>query len=161
MSQSILGDQAAVFEVCAEIEEAAAEIYRCFQRAHADSPSLAAIWEKTAQEEDNHARQFRMTPRVLDSMVAEVVVDLDDARQALALARKLLSSARAAPPEPAAALRLAIQMEQRFADFHMSQAAVFKSPSHAKLFSAMMAADRGHAEQLQREYQRYSSPPPP
>jgi rubrerythrin len=55
------------------------------------------------------------------------------------------------PPTPAKALRTAVELEDRFADFHMTTVTTFGTPGLRKLFEAMMAADRDHAAALRVE----------
>ena len=154
MATGLTVDQKNILEVCARIEDTAAKTYHLLAEAHRNIAPLAALWRKTAAEEENHARQFRMNPRLLDDMVGDVRIDGDRARLALEEVEILAALAETEPPAPAEALRMAIAAEEQFAEFHMSTAAVFKEERHKRLFQAMMAADHGHVEELMAALKR-------
>lgn len=151
MAIGLIIDQKNVLDVCARIEDTAAQACHALAKAHRNIPRLAALWVKTAYEEENHARQFRMNPRTLDEMIDEVRIDADRARHALEDVEILAGLAASEPPGPVAALRMAISAEEQFADFHMITAAAFKNEAYKRLFRAMMDADRGHVEELSKE----------
>ena len=126
MATGLTVDQKNILEVCARIEDTAAKTYHLLAEAHRNIAPLAALWRKTAAEEENHARQFRMNPRLLDDMVRNFTgFGLYDR-----------------------------QVVEQFAEFHMSTAAVFKEERHKRLFQAMMAADHGHVEELMAALKR-------
>lgn len=154
MTTGLTIDQKNVLDVCARIEDTAAQTYHDLATAHRNIPRLAALWDKTANEEENHARQFRLSTQLLDEMIDDIRIDGDRARRALEEMEILAGLVASDPPGPVDALRMAISAEEQFADFHMSTAAVFKDGSHKRLFEAMMAADRGHVEELSKELAR-------
>jgi len=154
MATGLTIDQKNVLEICARIEDTAAKAYHALAAAHKNNTRLAALWRKTAGEEENHALQFRVNPRLLDDMVTDVRIDTNRARLALKEIETLADLAATDSPDPVEALRMAITAEINFADFHMDTAAVFKDAAFKRLFQAMMAADRGHIEDLQAELSR-------
>jgi rubrerythrin len=140
-------DTRRVLTLCAELERTTGGMYRDLAAAHAGDPQLARLWLKTAQEEDNHARQFELA-RMYGDQLGAVGVTAVTARALVDVAqemrRRLATEARA----PVAALRTAIELEERLADFHLTAITAFRSERLRKLFGAMMAADRGHVEAL-------------
>jgi rubrerythrin len=141
-------DVTSLLDLCYRIEMTAAEVYRALARAHAAHPQLAALWSRTAGEEDNHALQFKLAPRTLEHMVAGAQVDEARARQALALVEDLLAEVRRGVASPAECLRTAIGFEDYLGQFHMNQAVSFTSDLYRKMFDAMMKADQAHVESL-------------
>lgn len=156
MATGLNVDKKDILDICARIEDTAARTYHLLANAHRDIPRLALLWVKTAHEEENHARQFRMNPRLIDQMVSDLRIDVDQAQQALEEMKVLEDLAATTPPGPVDALLMAIVAEGRFAEFHMSAAAVFNDGSHKRLFQSMMAADRGHIDELSHELKRLS-----
>jgi hypothetical protein len=136
-----------LLEVCRQIEFTLASLYRFLSNLYADIPDIAAVFLKTAHEEENHALQFvhalklpnliahpRMAVGAEDSLLGEVL-DLD------AKARRTL-------PRPLDALRTAVDLERRLAAYHIDTIGVFRNPRLQGMFKAMMAADRDHVEAL-------------
>ena len=149
MRKSPMPDTRNLLDLCYRIEMKAAEFYRALARAHAAHPKMVALWTKTAAEEDNHALQFKLSPRALEAMVERVTTDEADAQQALRLGETLLEDLLHSTPPVAEALRTAIQLETYLARFHMNNAVTFKNDLYRKLFDSMMRADQKHLESLQ------------
>ena len=145
-----------LLDTCVTLEEAAAAFYRALAKAHAHAPALVKIWEKTAAEEDRHAFTFRMSPPFVEEMIADVCVSGDEVSTALKVMEQLRDLAQHAPPDPVTALRIAIKAEHALARFHMHQAAAFTDEKYRRMFEAMMAADKGHIDELQRAHRRLS-----
>jgi rubrerythrin len=129
-----------------------AKIYFCYFEEFKQYEQLAEIWRKTAQEEENHALQFRMALNVRTGLVESTPVDLFRVANVLNALKALLKRIRESPPTPLEALRSAINLERQLADFHLDCLASFKSDSHKKMFQAMMQADKDHLEVLEKEY---------
>jgi len=140
-------DARRALQLCAEMEREMGELYRDLVAAHADDPALARLWTKTANEEDNHAHQFELALRFGED-IGKVRVSADTVAALVGVVRDQRRRHAASPPSPADALRAAIDLEDRFAHFHMSTVADFRSPNLRKLFEAMMAADRAHSAAL-------------
>jgi rubrerythrin len=137
-----------LLELCEQIELLAGQAYRKLAALHAADTALAALWTKTAYEEDNHAAQFRVSAAMLAGMVDHVRVTSGDALAAVAKLRTFLLRCTSNPPSPSEALSEMIALEESLASFHLDNAAAFVRPEHRKLFEAMMKADRGHVEAL-------------
>jgi rubrerythrin len=148
MQSSPPRDLAHLLELCARLEQAHARLYGALAEAHAASPRVAALWAKTAREEEGHAAQFRLAAtRYLDRIVA-VRVDPSEAIRLLEGVTALTERARQSPPIITEALRQAIQLEELMAALHLDRAADFLKPADRSLFRAMMAADQAHAQAL-------------
>jgi rubrerythrin len=61
-------------------------------------------------------------------------------------------------PALADALRAVINMERSLAGYHMNSIGVFSDPELQKLFEAMMAADKQHAQTLLDVLDRLAPP---
>ena len=115
------------------------------------------MWGKTAAEEDNHAEQFKLAIRLKAIGVQQIAVE---AAQVLALLQNLEAAFEKvvlARPSASEALKLAIQIEEKVADFHMSTIVVFHSVDIKNLFTAMMQNDRDHVNMLRHMYDKISS----
>ena len=142
-------DARRALQLCAEMEREMGGLYRDLAAAHAGDRGLARLWMKTAREEDNHAHQFELALRYGDQLGALLV----GAEAVAALVETVREERRrhaGTPPSPVDALRAAVDLEDRFAHFHMSTIADFRSPNLRKLFEAMMAADREHSDALRK-----------
>jgi len=139
-----------ILNICRKIEETCAQLYHYFARLHGDTPEAGALWEKTAQEEENHAEQFRLAYRLHGSGMESLNLDI---RKADALHGKILAAYEAVqqtPPPFKEALRFAIKLEQSMADYHMATVANFREKSLARLFTSMMKCDNQHIGMLEQ-----------
>ena len=151
MTEAIKGNDARrALRLCAEMEREMAELYRDLAAAHAEDPGLAQLWAKTAREEDNHAHQFELA-LLYDEKLGTVNVTSDTAKALVGVVQEMRRRLTESPPSPAKALRTAIELEERFAEFHMTTVTTFGTPGLRKLFEAMMAADREHVALLRAE----------
>jgi rubrerythrin len=146
-----------VLAACERIEVLAAQAYRKLAALHAADTELAALWSKTAREEESHAAQFRFSQAVLDQVVGQVRVKLADAVTATNRLVDFLRRCDASPPSSLEALREMIDLEQWLEQFHLANAAAFTSPQHQKLFRAMMQADCEHVGALRAVLARRTS----
>lgn len=146
-------DDIGVLNTCAAIEETCAAIYHYFSECYGSVPRLGQLWEKTACEEDNHARQFQLASRLRGQGIASLKSDPDRARSILDRVRSVLEKVRKGPPSPGEALRLAIKMERSLSEFHMDEVAVFEDRELARLFESMMKNDQEHIRTLELEYE--------
>jgi len=137
-----------VLNTCHDIEVASERLYSVFAHAHADHPTVAALWRKTAREESQHAAQFRLLVGAYGGTIERVSVEYDRAASALRDVQALTAQAQANPPGIVEALRFAVELEERLAGFHAGAASVFNDDRHRKLFRAMMAADDRHTDAL-------------
>lgn len=152
-------DPAAVFRIltgCRDLEEAIAELYRALASQHRAHGEMYRLWAKTAREEESHARQFEMALARQDKIRC---LKLDEATAASLLglvreAKQRVDSERVGHVD---ALRMAIDIEVSLADYHVASMAFFIDEGSQKLFKAMLAADRGHIESLERQLKKLTA----
>lgn len=147
-----------ILDICCDIELAGEELYLLFAELFAANLEIAALWRKTALEEGNHAAQFGLAKRLRIGVVEAVSVDMGKAERALAFVRSVLQHVRTAPPTLREALRLAIELEEKLADFHMDCVAKFTEQCYREMFTAMMEADEGHVRALRNLYLNLTQP---
>ena len=151
-----------LLDQCHAVEVVMGEIYRVLAAAYREAhPSLAALFDKTADEEDSHAAQLKLSPRLLDAMIEAPVVDAERATLLLGVARALRDALRQSVPTPVESLRSALELEETFAEFHLENAFKFREPSFQRLFHAMMEADRAHVAALGRALADLEAPAGP
>lgn len=155
MEKSLSVEELKILDTCRDIELVCADIYSCFADLFVGSPCCAALWEKTAKEEKNHAAQFELAMKMKKGMVTAVTMDQWKATNTLNVARSILAGVRQHPPTLEDALRSAIKLELHLAEFHMECVAVFRDETFHAMFKAMMAADDQHVKALQEAYQEY------
>jgi len=144
-----------ILEICRDIEIAAAELYHYYSEIYSDTPEIAQLWKKTAQEEENHAHQFALAITLRrEGIVKAVKVRQLNSERILDKIRSVTEAVRRSKPAIADALSSAIKMEEKLSDYHMSTMAVFQEESHKELFEAMMRNDRGHVVELGKAYQK-------
>lgn len=140
-------------EICEQIERCNADIYRHFARTFANMPDMAALWHKTALEEENHAHQFTLAIKLQHlNVIEETTIDTLKADEFLAHVKSVYDGVVAANPSKFYALVTALNLEEKLAEFHANAVAVFVDDSFKKLFTAMMKADREHIVAIQRVY---------
>jgi len=142
-----------VLQTCQNIELSSAELYELFSQLYRDRSTLSRLWTKTALEEHNHAQQFELAWKMKYEPLASVQVDPWKAENALKIVQGILDNVRRTPPTPLDALRSAIKLEQKLAEFHLGYLATFTDEATASLFKAIMAADREHVAALEEAYQ--------
>ncbi len=142
-----------VLELCRDVELYTSEMYNFFAELFKNDHTAAALWKKTAQEEDAHANQFALAISMRkDGLIETVNIDLFKAETTLNLVKSIYDSVRKNPPTLIDTLRSAIKLENKLADFHMESVANFTDPSFKEMFSAMMKADKDHVRALQEAY---------
>lgn len=142
-----------VLETCRKVEEGAAKLYHLLADQHRHEPGIAALWKKTAREEENHAQQVALVRR-REQVAASVKVDPVRAEQALALVHSVIEACQAQAPSIPQALEEAITLEHTLAQFHADFAVEFTDPAYQQLFRSMMAADKEHVGALQAALER-------
>jgi rubrerythrin len=139
---------------CHELELLMEQVYSALAKAHGSHTRTAALWLKTSKEEANHASQFSLAMSLSGDVISSTVVETEEIDKAIQEAEEFLREVRKEPPDVETSLRKAIRLEEGMAAFHLHAAVTFESASHAKLFRAMMAADKAHVASLQAELAR-------
>jgi len=154
-SAKIDGEIVRVLEVCRDIELSSAELYKYFAKIFCDHEEMAALWYKTAQEEENHAKQFILAITMRrEQLVESLVIDSGTAESTLNFVRAIYDVVRVNKPSMLEALSSAITLEVNLSKFHMTTAVHFVEKTHRQLFAAMLKADKNHIEALREFHQR-------
>lgn len=150
-------DSLSLLELCASIEMKCAELYRFFAVYCADVPGLAALWTKTANEEDNHAEQFRLAVRLRGRGIENIKADLSKIEVIIEKLNTFLPRFKESNPTPKQALTFAIQLEEKLVECHMCTLVDFADNDIAKLFQAMAKNDVEHLEMLRKASKKISA----
>jgi rubrerythrin len=145
-----------LLEICRRIEFTLASLYRYLGELHWGTTDIAAILIKTANEEENHARQFEFALK-LPNLIAHPKVDVYAADGLLKDVLDLDKRVRQTPTLPVDALQAAVEIEERLASYHMNSIGIFHDPKLQQLFDAMMAADKQHAQTITQALARLTS----
>lgn len=144
-----------VLEICRDVELANAALYHYFAEIFSSDEELASLWHKTALEEENHAKQFVLGIKMRKEQIVESLsIDGSQAKDMLNFAKSLSAQVRTDPPDKVEALRIAINLEERLAGFHMTTVSGFADNNLKKLFAAMMKTDDHHVEKLHEMHKR-------
>ncbi len=136
-----------LLEICRRIEFTIAGTYRYLSDVHRNMPDIAAVWRKTADEEENHALQFKLALK-LPNLALRPTVDVGAADRLLKAVQDLDGAVRRTTPPVAEALRVALELEKRLAGYHMNAIGVFQDARLQEMFKALMASDKQHVEAL-------------
>ncbi len=146
-----------LLEVYRRIEFTLASLYRFLSNLYADTPDTAAVFLKTANEEENHALQFELALK-LPNPIAHPTVAVEAADALLKDVLDLDAKVRRTLPAPVEALQTAVDLETRLAAYHMDSIGIFHQPRLQEMFKAMMAADKQHVETLTAALAKLSPP---
>ncbi|MBW4057048.1 MAG: hypothetical protein HIU83_16975 [Proteobacteria bacterium] len=138
-----------VLDTCSLIEERCAHIYRHFERMFSDSPDVAALWHKIANDEDNHAAQFKLAALNLGHNNKDI--DFKD-RKFTAVLDKLDSMHRTVETNLSSlseAFEIALVIEMSLAERHIQSIITYSDYGLSDLFLKMEQYDQGHLELLQ------------
>jgi len=143
-----------IFEMCRDIEIKLSQIYTHFSQIFRTDAKACKLWEKTAQEEENHARQCELAVKLLkEGFIGDISADVEEVRAALVMLEEVFDRVVKEPPSLIRALELAIRIEEYFTKFHALSVAWFTDFSLQELFAALMNADRLHVEALKSAYE--------
>jgi rubrerythrin len=146
MSSSVIK----LLQTCAAIERECAGLYHWLSDLFHDDRTVSTLWKKTALEEENHESQFLLAEKLVDGILAVPLIDLATVIAELERLKKLRQEFEENPPDLIRALETAIRIEEELDGFHLAKILLFSNEDHRKMFGAMMAHDREHAESLKR-----------
>ena len=142
-----------ILETCRDVEVYTSELYYYYAECFIDTPDISKLWKRTALEEEDHAKQFVLAINLRkQDIVHAVSIDQGTAETVLNKLKSLYETVKQSRPTIADALRMAIELEEELAEYHMSALATFKEKSHKMLFEAMMNNDNGHVLELKKAY---------
>ncbi len=140
----------ALLKNCTAIERECAELYHWFSDLFRDDRRASTLWKKTALEEENHESQFLLAEKLLEEMLVVPSRERNSSGMELERVRALRREFTVNPPDLVRALEAAITLEEELAGFHLEKVLVYSDEEHRKMFEAMMAHDREHAESLKK-----------
>jgi len=141
-----------LLENCIQIERIVGQIYSIFMEQQSSFPEYASLWEKTAQEEHNHEQQFLLAKRLACSMGTETGNSPNPSDELVKRLVALKMRVAESPLSPGDSLRLAIDLEEKLAEFHMGQMQIFSDESANTLFRSMMNNDKDHLTALKKAF---------
>jgi hypothetical protein len=137
-------------DTCCLIEEKCAHIYRHFERMFCDEPDIESLWHKMANDEENHAAQFKLA--ALQPGCDCKDVDFRD-KKLLAVLDKLdsihraVETSRLSLPE---VFEIALAIELDLAERHIESILTYDGCGLSDLFLKMEKYDQAHLELLQQ-----------
>lgn len=141
-----------ILQICCTIEETFADMYRYFASIYTDDPEINSIWNMIANEEDEHASQFRLACRLHGSGMQSVEADLYRVKTVQNKLCSIRDSVKKTPPPLKEALRVAIVLEKTLAEYHMNTMVNFSDHNLERLFVTMRKNDVEHIERLEQAY---------
>ncbi len=137
-------------DTCSLIEEKCAHIYRHFEKMFSNEPHIEALWNKIANDEDNHAAQFKLASLHLGDDNKDVAsVD----KKLIAVLDKLDSIHRAVETNQLSlseAFEIALVIELDLAERHIESILTYRECGLSDLFLKMEKYDQGHLDILQK-----------
>ena len=138
-----------VLDTCSQIEEKCAHIYRHFEKMFSNAPEIKALWQRMANEEDNHAAQFKLAA----SHIGTECKDIDFKDKKLTAVLGKLDSIHEAVEKKQLSLsevfEMALVIEMDLAERHIQSILTYKDYGLSDLFLKMEKFDQGHLELLQ------------
>ena len=137
-------------DTCSLIEEKCAHIYRHFEKMFSNEPHIEALWNKIANDEDNHAAQFKLAALHLGNDNKDV--DSID-KKLIAVLEKLDSIHRAVETNQLSlseAFEIALVIELDLAERHIESILTYRECGLSDLFLKMEKYDQGHLDILQK-----------
>lgn len=142
-----------VLRFCLEIEETCARIYGYYADLFKSDQVLGTLWHKIAGEEVNHANIIGMAMRCKGLDLKDKHYDLHKFRSQARIVQDILKGLETMRPSAEDALRAAINLEKRLAEFHLDHVVEFAQGSMAEFFQKLFEGDRQHVAQLEEAYQ--------
>lgn len=145
-----------LLNLCEEIEQQVARIYRYWQKVFDEEPSLSGLWGKLADDELDHVRQVQLAKRVVnENVLEESGVSIEELNTALARARQLYKDVQVKNVSAEQALHAAIRIEESFSKAHLLNATKVTDASLQAMFKSLARADELHIGTLRDYVQAY------
>lgn len=139
---------------CLKIEQVMGEVYRKLAGVETYSEKLRSIFERMAQDEDDHARQLALAKGVPDKVFSkDRRFDQRKLDELLQQAHQLLLLAADPAPSESLMLETAKDLEMEFIKIHLQNAVKFSDVAMAELFRDMAREDQKHFETLDSYYE--------
>lgn len=145
---------------CLKIEQTMGEVYRKLAEARIYSDKLRGIFERMAQDEDDHARQLEMAKGVPEEIFFEdAMIEPERLDNLLRRAHQLLRLADDPPRSENLMVETAKDLEREFMQVHLHNAVKFHDAEMVDLFRNLAREDSKHLETLDAYYEKKKSPP--
>ena len=138
-----------VLDTCTLIEEKCAHIYRHFERRFSDAPDIEALWHKIANDEDNHAAQFKLAALHLGNNSKDAGCKDRKLKAVLDKLDAIHRNVETRPLSITEAFETALVIEMELAERHIESILAYGDCGLADLFIKMERYDQGHLELLQ------------
>lgn len=138
-----------LLEKCRKIEMYCAELYQYFTGLFSDNEQAAALFSKTALEEEGHAEQFTFALKLKKQLPCMVVADIKRVDSIVSQLQEVISRVKVSPPTLVSALTSSIKLEKHLYEFHVHMVVMFENQQNMKMFQAMMNHDQDHIGSLQ------------
>jgi rubrerythrin len=143
-----------LLERCREIELLCKDLYMFFAELYIGNDEAVQLWQKTADEEQNHAEQFTLALRLSRNFSCQVTVDSKLVESTISKIKAVIEKVKLTRPELKVALCSAIKMENFLVNFHLGCVVLFEDNNYKNMFNAMMASDNQHIASLQAAYDK-------
>lgn len=138
-----------LLQICLEIEETLAKIYRHLEQYGPGNEALRNLWRQLAADEDQHALQIRFLLRLpSEGLVKEARLPLDTATAMRGYAKKAIREVTEKTISEATALQLARKLEKDFSQVHATVAMDYQQEQTRSMFAALAKADQDHGRML-------------
>lgn len=138
---------------CLKIEQVMGEVYRKLAEVRIYSEKLRSIFERMAQDEDEHARQLEIARGVPEEVFfEEATLEPEQLDALLRRAHQLLRLADNPPRSESLMLETAKDLEREFMQIHLHNAVKFHDAAMVELFENLAREDSKHIEALDAYY---------
>lgn len=138
-----------MLQLCAEIEETIARIYRKLAVSVVCEPQLTRVWQELASDEDQHALQLRFAQRLAkEDILGDQKLPPGKIEQLHARVQSVLAGVEKATPSKRDALRVSVKLEQDCLAVHIGRCAEVNDPGAEKILRALSREDAQHVEVL-------------
>jgi rubrerythrin len=134
---------------CYELESSCARMYYLFAELFNEDEQVSLLWEKTALEEENHARHVQLAMKMVPSISWVCLDSWHNATATVEMIKQTICSVQESPPTLQDAIIMALECESRMENFHMHNAILVKENVGNSMFKALKKADHEHIEMLE------------
>jgi rubrerythrin len=134
---------------CGKIERLAEDIYRQMARQSEFSEKVRATFTQMAEDEREHAAQLDLALQFPEESLGMVKrISWEKVAEGLDLINKIYQDIDHYLASEEAALKMAIELENKFVRMHLDNAIHFRVPRIAGLFQQLSCEDESHLETL-------------
>lgn len=135
---------------CKRIEDISCQLYQMLASESAYSGEVRKAFKRLSDDERAHASQIDLVLQANGKEVSALqTISESKINEALAQAELMLRKVMEETLSEEMALRLAMQMEQKFVDVHVHNALNFDSQKLSELFNTLGKEDESHINILQ------------